>query len=467
MCGIQMLHSLSFNQIAMKKHIKTPLILTSLVFLFACEEFLEPKPDQSLVVPKTLNDVRALLDNTVVFNVQTAIPYLASDEFVLSDAGYAALATPYERGVYLWEDDPFQDQPVADWARMYTQVFYANVALENLDKNIAEGGLESDHLRGTALFLRSYAYHQLLQAFTLPFQREGGNDRLLGLVLRDNPDINIPVERSTLQMSYDRVIDDLNLAISLLPENVIPKTRPTKSAALGLMARVQLEVFDFQGAAESAEKALELYSDRLDFNTLNVALPRPFQQFNEEMIYYSSLLTPGFMRSPEASVNPEIMNSFEEGDLRKDAFFIKRGTDKFTFSKFLTGTVQFFGGISVGELQLIAAEAFYRSGNESKSLVYLNGLLKARYKTQVYKPLEISGPNLLGRILEERKKELIGRGIRWSDLRRLNQFAETKVTLEKTVNSQTFRLEPESMKYSFPIPIEEIIQTGIEQNSRN
>jgi hypothetical protein len=450
----------------MKKHLKISLVFVSFFFLFGCEEFLEPKPDQGLVVPLTLNDVRALLDNTVVFNVQTAIPYLASDEFVLSDAGYDALATPYERGVYLWADDPFQDQPVADWERMYTQVFYANVALETLNKN-TNSGQESDYLRGTALFLRSYAYHQLLQVFTLPYQKEGGNDQLMGLVLRDNPDINVPVKRSTLQKSYAQVTNDLNTAIELLPENIIPKTRPTKSAALGLLARVQMDVFDFQGAATNAQEALRLYTDRLDFNTLNVALPRPFQPFNEEMIFYSSLLTPGFLRSPEASVNPEIIASYENGDLRKGAFLLKRGNDKFTFSKFLTGAIQLFGGISVGELQLIAAEANYRSGNESNALKYLNDLLKLRYNATLFDPLKLSGDELLKRILEERKKELIGRGIRWSDLRRLNQFQETSISLEKTINGQTYRLEPQSPKYAFPIPREEIIQTGIEQNRRN
>lgn len=450
----------------MKKYFKYSLVLTSLVFLFACEEFLEPKPDQGLVVPITLNDVRALLDNTVVFNVQTAIPYLASDEFVLSDAGYAALTTSYERGVYLWEDDPFQDEPVADWARMYSQVFYANVALETLDKNHVDGGQEAEHLRGTALFLRSYAYHQLLQVFTLPYQREGGNDAILGLVLREISDINAPAKRSSLQESYDQVINDLNTAIALLPENVLPKTRPTKAAALGLLARVQMDVFDFQGASQNAEKALQLYTERLDFNTLNVASARPFQPFNEEMIFYSSLLTPGFMRSPEGFVNSEIMSAYEQGDLRKQAFFLDRGQNRFTFSKFLTGAFQFFGGISVGELQLIAAEGNYRTGNEVKALKYLNELLELRYRKVSFKPILLNGKELLDRILVERKKELIGRGIRWSDLRRLNQFADTKVTLEKTINSQTYRLEPGSAKYSFPIPKEEIVKSGIEQNIR-
>lgn len=451
----------------MKKQITNSFLMILIISMLGCAEFLEPKPDQSLVVPQTLDDVRALLDNTVVFNIQSAIPHLASDEFALSDAGYEALVTAYERGVYLWEDDPFQGQPVADWERMYTQVFYANVALATLDKGVVQDEEESDQLRGSALFLRAYAYHQLIQVFTLPYRREGGNDAVLGLVLKGTVDINEPVRRSNLEESYRQIVDDLYLAITILPEYIEPKTRPTKSAALGLLARVQLEMFDFQGARESAERGLQLYPARLDFNELNVSLSRPFGQFNDEMIFYSSLLTPGFVRSPEAFVHPDIVNLYEAGDLRKDAFFLDRGNYNFTFSKFLTGTVQLFGGVSVGELQLIAAEANFRIGDETQTRKHLNDLLILRYSTDSFQTLELAGDELLFRVLEERKKELIGRGIRWSDLRRLNQFDETKVALEKTIHGQVYRLQPGSAKYAFPIPMEEIIQTGIEQNPRN
>lgn len=451
----------------MKKYLNNALFLALLIFTFGCEEFLEPKPDQSLVVPLTFEDVRALLDNPVVFNVQPAIPFLASDEFAITDAGFESLATPYERGVYLWEDDPFQGEPVADWAQPYTQVFYANVALETLDKAETAGSQEANHLRGSALFLRAYAYHQLLQSFTLPYQKEGGNDQRLGLVLRETADINSPANRASLQETYDQVIDDLRLAISLLPENMLPKTRPTKVAALSLLARVQLDVFDFQGAAQSAEEALSLYTDRLDFNSLNVNLARPFQPFNEEMIFYTSLITPGFLRSPETLVNREIMDLYEPGDLRKKVFFLDRGNGNYTFSKYLSGSIRVFGGLSVGELQLIGAEANYRIGNPAKSLDYLNDLLELRYEEGQFTPLDLEGNELLSRILEERRKELIGRAIRWSDLRRLNQFEESRRTIEKTVNGQTYRLEPGSTRYSFPIPVEEIIKTGIEQNPRD
>ena len=443
-----------------------------------CEGFLDAKPEQRLVVPTTLEDVGALLDNTVVFNVQTAIPYLASDEFRISDAGYQALATPYERGVYLWEEDPFGGQPVADWSRLYQQVFYANVALEALEKTgqtiqtnptdqTDQTNLnEANRLNGAALFLRAYAYHQLLQVFAMPYSLTGGNSEVLGIVLRDRADINVNPQRASLQASYDRVVSDLRTAVELLPDVSDPKTRPSKAAALGLLSRVQLEMGDYAGGAASAEAALQGHGEGLDFNSLDLGLSRPFSAFNAEMVFYSSLLSNGFMRSAETFVDSVVMDSYGPEDLRRQAYFMERPGGRFTFSKFLTGTNQFFGGISVGELYLNAAEGYYRAGDEEKARELLDRLLIRRMEAGSFEPVNLEGQSLLDRIIGERRKELIGRGLRWSDLRRLNQFGDSRTVIQKTVSGKTYELVPGSPRYAFPIPDEELARSGIRQNPR-
>jgi hypothetical protein len=69
-------------------------------------------------------------------------------------------------------------------------------------------------------------------------------------------------------------------------------------------------------------------------------------------------------------------------------------------------------------------------------------------------------------ILEERRRELIGRGLRWTDLRRINQETDYAVTLEKSLNGESYILEPNSVRYTYPIPDDEIILSGIRQNER-
>ncbi|WP_026969643.1 RagB/SusD family nutrient uptake outer membrane protein [Algoriphagus terrigena] len=450
----------------MKKLSYIYLCLLAVLVLTGCEGFLDAKPDQSLVVPTTLEDAQALLDNTVVFNIQPSIPYLASDEFRISDAGYNALATPQERGAYIWEDDPYQGRPVSDWSRLYQQVFYANVALETLEKYSGTDLENFNRLKGSALFLRAYAYHQLLQVFTMPYSREGGNANTLGIVLRDRADINAAPQRSSLEDSYEQLVSDLEQAIALLPEISSPKTRPSKPAALALLSRAHLVMFDFKEAAESAEMALLMYGRQLDFNSLDTSLPRPFPPFSDEIIFYSVMLNNGFMRSAETIVDPALVESYDSADLRKPAYFIERSGGKFTFSKFLTGTNQFFGGISVGEMHLNAAEGFYRAGEEDRARDFLNRLMVLRYQTGSFVTLDLTGQSLLDRIILERRKELIGRGLRWIDLRRLSQFEDSRVTIEKSISGVTYELPPGSLKYAFPIPDDELARSGILQNPR-
>ena len=203
-----------------------------LVLLAAgCDGFLDPKPEQRLVVPTTLSDVRALLSNPEVFNRQPALSTVASDDYFSTDQGYLILSES-EQGSYTWQEDPYQGEIIGDWNIPYQQIFYSNVALEALQKMESEESGLREILRGEALFHRAHAYFQLLQVFAPPFQIAGANESLLGVVLKDSPDINDPIERADLSTSYQKVIDDLSEALSLLPDVQDVKTQPTKAAAL-------------------------------------------------------------------------------------------------------------------------------------------------------------------------------------------------------------------------------------------
>jgi hypothetical protein len=116
---------------------------------------------------------------------------------------------------------------------------------------------------------------------------------------------------------------------------------------------------------------------------------------------------------------------------------------------------------------LIAAEGYSRSGNLEMGNLYLNELLRNRYDKESWEDLMIEEQEeLLKRILLERRKELIGRGIRWSDLRRLNQETGSEITLERVIDGETYSLLPNDPLYVFPIPDVEIQRSGIAQNNR-
>lgn len=106
-----------------------------------------------------------------------------------------------------------------------------------------------------------------------------------------------------------------------------------------------------------------------------------------------------------------------------------------------------------GEMYLIRAEARAMQGGvkEASGLADLNVLRAARISG--YTPVVLTGQSLLDEIQAERRKELVGEGHRWFDLRRTTKMltrtdtplASTKVTLA-----------PAAREWVWPIPQEEI-----------
>lgn len=97
----------------------------------------------------------------------------------------------------------------------------------------------------------------------------------------------------------------------------------------------------------------------------------------------------------------------------------------------------------------------------------LNALLAKRWKTGFFIPFSAgTADEALAIILQERRKELIFRGLRWSDLKRLNKEPRFAVTLKKTIGEKEYILPPNDNRYLFPIPSSVIEMTGIQQNPR-
>src|SRR5690606_704360 len=102
-----------------------------------------------------------------------------------------------------------------------------------------------------------------------------------------------------------------------------------------------------------------------------------------------------------------------------------------------------FGGLAVDEVLLIKAECHTRLGDLPNALIQLNRLLSHRINRHVFEPLELSdSQDILNRVIAERKKELVFRGLRWSDLRRLNQEPQFAVTMQRIIDGKRHELQP-------------------------
>lgn len=445
------------------------LFLTTILVLPSCRKsWLDAKPNKSLVVPVTIGDLQAMLDNTsYVFNIgQPSLGEIGSDDYFVKYPEWQALYSNTERNAYIWAKDVYANEAVYDWILPYQRIFYENYVLENIDKispgpdNLAKWS----NVKGSALFCRSFDFFSLADIFTRPYDSATAATDL-GLPLRLVSDINDKSARATLKDTYDKIIADLEEAIPLLPPIPAFKTRPSKASAYAILARVYLNTGDYKRAGEYADSCLMRQPGLIDYNTIDMTASFPFPLFNDEVIYHALYNYPTIISSYTSVVDSGLYRSYADNDLRKYGFIdttdgnprFKGGYDGYTV----------FAGIATDEIYLIRAECYARENDTESAMKDLNSLLIKRCKAGTFvPPTAANADEALRIILSERRKELLYRGLRWSDLRRLNKDSRFAVTVMRKLNGELFSLPPNDKRYVYPIPDQEIQLSGIPQNPR-
>lgn len=451
------------------------LICTALiVLLMGCdkETFLAKKPSTSIVQPKTLTDFQNLLDNTLVLNYTGGLAQLSADEYEVNDEAFMA-GTETERNAYLWQAQIYNgDNSILDWNRLYAQVFYANNVLEGLSHSDSAATAQGRFIKGWALFTRAFAYYDLAKNFCTGYNASTAANEL-GLPLRLRPQIDEILPRSSLEDTYWQIFRDLEDAKPLLPPQRPNNNlnRPSKIAAYALLARIYLDMRQYDKAESAADSALALYNKLIDYNKVSRTSATPFSITHDELIYNTSQVNTYFFTTASGispgRVPDHIMALYDENDLRVPLYFNRTADGTYSKKRGYNGAGAYaFTGLATDELYLIKAECLARRNELGGAMDWLNTLLEKRYQNNVGPSLTAgSAAEALRLVLTERQKELIWRGLRWQDLKRLNAES-ADITLSRTVNGQTYTLPPNSPRYVFPIPDDEIALSGIEQNKR-
>lgn len=440
-------------------------------------EWLDAKRQQSDIVPESLDDLQAILDNSVMNINFPTIGQLGTDNYYFPDDNIGVI-NAIERNSYIWAKDIFEDAPSADYTFCYNVVSYANVVLEGLEdlKVDVSTSERYNSIKGQALFFRSNIFIELASVFCKPFDAATAATDL-GICIRTRSNINEIVSRSSVQHTYDQIIGDLKLATTLLPAFQVHKTRPSKPAAFALLAKAYLLTEDFASAKQYADSTLQYVNEILDFNSGIVSISKPYRfpdflSGNDEIIFYAYALGNGAAIPNEslnyAFIDSALYNSYDSNDLRKTYFYNVTTAGKPKFRGTYAGIGRNFAGIATNEVYLMRAECNARLNDLPPAISDLNALLEKRFKTGTYSPFHTANADTaLARILEERRKELPFTGqIRWQDLRRLNKDARFAKTLTRNVNGVFYQLPPNDRKYIYPFPQNEIEYAGIQQNER-
>lgn len=464
------------------------IIYFTTLFLFSgChKEFLEIKPSQSQKVPVTLADYQAILDNALntsnPMNVRSShtLGILGADEYYMDDATFNIMPTTgalaYFRNAYIWNSEVFDitlgtNSEPNDFFTAYTRILRVNVVLEGIDRlNVDESSiLDWKRAKGMAHFIRALNYYNLCQLFTEPFIGDAWKNKL-GMPLRLEVDPTIKLSRSTLGDTYDQIIYDLQEAESNLSKQSNHVFRPSLAAVAALKMRINLQRHDYEGALVEANKVLENHNTLLDYNEVPVQNNYSFPTYgigNPEVFYSTAAYTPVILSNNMIRVDEELLSLYQEGDLRKELFFKKSTDGRTTFWGSYFGNETFFTGFAVDEILLVKAEILARTEDVDAALAILNRIREKRIHKDHYTELGMmDADRLLGEVLDERRRQLIFRGVRWEDLRRLNKDTKHAKTLRRKVNDQIYELSPNDKKYVWPLPPDAITAGGFVQNDR-
>ncbi|SEO09260.1 SusD family protein [Mucilaginibacter gossypiicola] len=434
------------------------------------DDFLAAKTNSALAVPVTLDDYQSLMQNQGVLNIKDpALGQIATDDFYVTKPVWSALATTTEIKGYIWDKVVYDaGANILDWSSAYKAIYYANVVLDALPKikvSPSEQG-KYNEVKGDALFYRSVALYNLVQTFAMPFDKKTAESDL-GIPLRLNSDLKAPSVRSSVKQCYDQILSDLKIALALLPQKAAVITSPSQLAAQGYLARINLAIGNYDQAFKYADLCLKDFDVLTNFNDLVPSSASLSNTFLTEEIFHATLLNYGIIAPNSKSITDSVLYaSYEATDLRKTLFFrLKSGLPYFKGSYDFKGNL--FSGLANDEIYLIRAECLARLGDKNGALTDLNNLLSNRYVRGAFAPLTAVSPEqVLLLILKERRKELLYRGLRWTDLRRFSKEPQYAVSLFRNIDGKTYSLEPKSPRYAWPIPDNEVLVNNLPQNPR-
>lgn len=453
----------------MKKLINIALICCILIAATGCRKYVEIEPEQAREL-KFFTDYEQLLNNGTTISPSHNLAVYSGSDCGTESVTWQTVTISWVRAAYSWGVSFYTDQEEdQEWASFYKQIYIFNTIINGV--NSAQGATDAQKagLIAAAKLHRAYNYYMLVNTYAKQYDAStAATDPGVPLVLE--PKFTQSLVRANVQAVYTQIEADLN-AMNELPNLPQFNTQPSKAAAYGLWARVQLAKRNFVEAKRYAELALGLQNTLLNLNDYaGTTVKHPMRIANTEEIFYKSPQSYG----NGFPMSAELQTLLGTQDLRY-VLYTQPGT-AINYSNFTGRAFNHSGmigdpvpvGIGVPEMMLIKAECEARANNAGDAIATLNNLRRKRFKPAEYTDLSAStGEQALQLVINERTREFMGRGFRWYDQRRLSKDAGLVPTITRNYQGQTLSLEPNSPRYTFPIAAKYILfNPEITQNPR-
>ena len=493
---------------------KLGLILSILLSLSSCDDYLDKQPSKGSGIPITeYEHLSGILSRYSSFNSES------NHQFIFSTDSYEIIPELYmaNPGVFaddvlsqsLWEVEYLynNDDNKSYWGNEFSTMYTANLVLSYVgDINATED--QKSELKAESHLMRAYSYFNLVNTYCLPYTEKTKNE--LGLPLKKTTSYEEDLTRVSLEKTYQFIEEDIKKALKVKASaKANRRWRGNVAAANGLAARFYLLLGDYEKAMQYANTALSDYSELVDYNSdmsfvsydelINaytgnseyVTIDYPYTSdvntgadavsiANYKGNYYDRLVYNSAGRGWYVP-SQKLLNLYNHDyDLRYKYHMVEdysyaKGMDDpaYSYPGYIEWGYQISSGPCTSEMLLIKAECLARQNKIAEAMSVVNQLRVSRFSTDT--PAEIlnltaaSKEEAVNLIIDERQREMPFTQ-RWFDIRRCNSNQESydDIVLEKQffpVNKfgpltndpmQVYKLENGSRRYAIPIPADEI-----------
>lgn len=424
------------------------LICLTVIMLVSCKKFLEVKP-KGIIIPEKVADYEGLLNSrTMTMTFPVNLLDFTDDNLndITSNNPSSTANGYYWRPILTVNEKADPDV----WGPLYHTIYATNVIINNV-MAATEGTTEKKKsVLGEALVVRATCYLDLLTVFAKAYDPlTAASDPGVPLMTSTNVTDKTP-PRASVKVVLELLISDLERAAADLPTSNLNRYRATKYSAYGLLSRIYLYMADYQNALKYSDLALTAPNRVLDYNTYPTGDDMPVYDKNPEVLLQRSGYNGG---SPVFMLYSDDLKSYFNDDDLRYSFLTVENNEGFGRGS-LPGFYNF--GITVPELLLTRAEVLARQKNFNDAMTVINELRKNRIKTAAYADqTAASGEEALTKVLMERRRELAYSGLRWFDMKRLDN--EGRMPEVRRINPVTQAVEavlsPGSPNYTFEIPV--------------
>lgn len=465
-------------------------IFALMAFFTSCDDDLNVDPQDKIGEEDFLRNpdnalqlVNGVYSKMLSFNMYS-FPWIGITSITSDDADKGS--TPSDTGTdkHKMDNLTFEASDLSFnevWKGRYDGIYRANNALYYLEEFQIDESLKS-RLTGEVKFLRAFWYFDLVRCF-------GGVPLVVGNIdLNDQETINNQVlTKATKEEVYAQIEADLDDAIAILPSKTEYASsdlgRATRGAAQALKAKVHLYQQEWDQAYALAGDVMS--SGQYDLMENYADVWREVGENQEESVFeVQATLTKGLIQYTDVqgprgtpdlgwgfnTPSLNLVNSYEEGDLRKDAtiLFVPStlwdgfeapttwNNPRYNYKAYQSSIAEPWNGnkaetaknlrlLKYSDVLLIRAEAAFQMGMTNEAEDIINQLrLRAGLE-------EISGITIQ-QVYNERRWEMAMEHERWFDLVRTGQAQAAMAADGKTFIAGKHEV--------FPIPEPQITASG-------